>query len=206
MAGELAIPEGREPWQKLGDEPMKAWRWFLMYLNMPRRSLRELAAILKEAGEAKDAFAQLARYSSLYHWQRRVELQDIIRYEQNQRDRERELREMRRTEEAAGSMLIAAGFDRMRGRGEPGQPEYVPPLNLADATAGDVVALIREGTRQVRLSKGQPTDLIRGALLVHGPVVTRLVGDIIEIFLPYVPEERQALAIMEVHRYVEGGN
>jgi len=93
-----------EPWERQPHETHTAWQAFVLYRDMPRRSLRALAASVapRRSGNEVATLHSLARYSSKWNWPERCRLWDN---EQDKRGRAAMLRRQIQTLERAQQIL-----------------------------------------------------------------------------------------------------
>jgi hypothetical protein len=162
---EVAILDDREPWERQPGETAKAFLAFAVYRDMlDGRTIAKTAEALTEtsAGEGRtpEQVASVLRQWAVKHdWQRRAELYDVWRdrryLERRESERERLLDELGQV----GGTLIGAGITRLNGRPASEQSKAVGALDLNDASAGDVVKLVREGSRLKLRAAGMPIDL-----------------------------------------------
>lgn len=71
-------------------------------------------------------------------------------------------------------------------------------LDHRKLSAHAIANLLDTGSRTVRLAHGQPTDLVKGALLVHPTEVTQTIGRIVEISLRYIDDDRRDAFLRDV--------
>jgi hypothetical protein len=189
----------RRPWEKLPRESFKAFQGFAVFRDMgPSRSLAKVASAL---GKSK---ALVEGWSAKHGWVERAEAYDVYVDARWREEREGELGEMRRREGALGALMQTLVFQRLRGHGTPGEEDYVPAMGAGELDVYGAAKLAESSVKLIRLSRGQPTELVKGALLVSGVELQRIAGDIIDIALKYIPEERESLFMTEVHAYAQG--
>jgi hypothetical protein len=74
----MAAYDDTEPWERQPRETDTAWQAFVLYRDLPRRSLRALAASVapQRSGNEVATLHSLARYSSKWNWPERCRLWD----------------------------------------------------------------------------------------------------------------------------------
>lgn len=189
----------RQPWEKLPRESFKAFQAYAVFRDLgPTRTLPKVAEALSKS------LPLIKGWSAKHDWVNRAEAYDMYVDQRYREEREGDLAEMRRREGALGALFQTVVFQRMRGHGEAGEDDYVPPLSARDLDAYSAAKLAESSVRLIRLSRGQPTELVKGALLVSGTELQRIAGDLIDIALKYIPEDRESLFMAEVHAYAQG--
>lgn len=121
-----------EPWERQPHETDTAWQAFVLYRDMPRRSLRDLAASLapQRSGNEVATLHSLARFSSKWHWPERCRLWDN---EQDKRGRAAMLRRQIQMLERAQQILalpVAVMIELLRAN--PLLPQQLAAALLSD--------------------------------------------------------------------------
>lgn len=179
----------RKPWERQKGETARAYRYFTIYRDLGAN--RSLAAVASDSGVSKARMEQLSRK---YAWVERVGLWEDELDRRNREDLDRLRREALDRHRGAAAGLIGKGMQRLFGDPE----EDVAALDANDLAPADVVRFITEGIRAERLAYGEPTDLVRGAFMVSSTKVTEVAGEIIEIAMRHLPEERAAAFVRDV--------
>jgi hypothetical protein len=196
------------PWERQKGESGRAFSNFAEYRDLgPHRSIAKVAAFRKLHPST------LEEQSRKYRWIERAQEYDdwVDRRRREQMETER-LRVDRETD-ALGAMFVAAAFDRIRGRpaaivqggARDGETvEGIDAISPGDLEWRDLVAVANKGIELRRLAAGLATSLV-SATAVNRTDLIQTIRDVVEILLPFIPEELQDRAIAAIEGYFEAG-
>ena len=199
-----AIERHRNPWDRQPGESAKAFAAFAVYRDVgPTRSLAKVGRYLIETtvrrGTLKSVTEEMARWSSRYGWVGRVEAFEIHQDRVRLAERERMQREMEERHLSGSQALLFAALARARGlaaqEGKPGV-DALSPSAIQDW--GELARVIETAVRIERLTRGLATDVSKSLSQIPGEKVTRLVEQILEALLVFVPEGQHDAAIRAV--------
>lgn len=154
----------RDAWDRQRGEPRKAYAAFTTYRDAgpSRRSYAQTARTHYDlptdppadipAGKRR----QIERWASRWQWGVRVDDWDADQERRRRAAQEEAIREMADRHARAATGLVAAGIRRLRGDPE----QNVVRLDLNELTARDVLALVTEGAKLERLSRGEPGESV----------------------------------------------
>lgn len=206
------IELGQEPiWEIQFDETVTQYRAFCLYRDLlDGRSLAKVNAIWSkdptvdpEKGKAKGgAMAKLQQWSATNRWVERADAYLLHLLRRFRDERETEIARMARTEASLGRTMVGMAVTRLLGGERDGVS--VTALNPNDLTAAETALLAREGVKISRLSTGRPTELIKGALLISSTEFVQATGDLTEILMRHIPDDRKAIAAEEIRAYAAG--
>lgn len=186
MSADLVQIADRELWEKLPTETAKAWAAFVMFRDLgTERSLPKTVGALK----GKPGIEMIQTWSARHHWFDRAEAYDLHLDRRRREARESVIEQAERAERGLGLALERLAFERIQGRGAPGEDGYIPALDPGELDPAAVARFSAEGVRIRRLSDGQPTDLLKGAFMIAPAEAERLLRSVIEAALPLIPEE-----------------
>jgi hypothetical protein len=190
MKNGAAVEKRERPsWEKLKGESYKAWEAFTVYRDMgPTRSL---ARVAEHLGKSK---ALIEGWSRQWHWVDRASDYDEHLDRQARQVVEDARRRMLEEHAELGHSLVTMARLRMNGS-EDGRVNALNPNRL---TPQDVARFTELGTKTERLARGEPTELIRGALYVAPEDVSRIAGNLIDIAMRHIPEGEQPGFVREV--------
>jgi hypothetical protein len=205
----IAVPD-RQPWERQPKETSAAFQAFAYYRDLgTQRSLRQVAEWLIETNPRRTTTSvenvrrNVAKWSTNDHWQERIDAYELHNDRAALQAREQAAAEMRARHLETSEAFLAAVRTRVLGREFP-NGENVEPLDPAAITDwSEAARLFETGVKQERLARGLPTDISQILSLLPASTVKRLVYDIVEAGLPFVPEEAQSAflsAIEEVCR------
>lgn len=152
------------PWERQPGESAKAFSAFSLYLNQPpatRTILHAWHAYRPEQVHDKAAPGHFRKWAADMKWQERARAWDrekdrIAREAEAEADR-KAIAEMRKRHIGLALSLQNAAANSLQKRlqlVEQGQGEVMTPYQIA--------RFLREGTNLERLSRGEPTDIVKG--------------------------------------------
>lgn len=201
----------QEPiWDVQFDETIKQFLAFSFYRDMlDGRSLARVAAKWNkdpdaEPGTKGNPMSRLQLWSAQNRWVERAEAYDVFLLRRLQEERETEISRMNRMEISMGRAAMSLALKRIIGAPREGDNAEVEPLDPNKMTAGEVAMLGRFGVDVTRLATGRPTQLIKGAFLITAAEASQMTGDLVEMLMRHIPDERKAMAAQEVQAYASG--
>lgn len=193
-----AVPGPDEPlnsWEPLPGESSRAYSHFVVYRDYgPQRSLVKAAAL---ADIDIDRMGQLSRQ---YDWVRRAQDYDLWVDRKRREAYEGEIQAMARRHIAAAQAAQRIALQRLEGDME----NEVVPLNPNAMDAADTARLLELGVKIERMSRGLPTELIRGAFNISPNELQTWIRDMGELALQFIDDDRHDAYIGAVYALVEG--
>ena len=147
--------EDRLPWEKQRGESGMAWAAFVTYRDKPPGT-RRVALVATELGKSESL---MWRWNLAWNWKERVDAWDAEVDRQARQAHIDAVKEMRKRHAEIGNMLVTKGAQRLIGSSRDG----VQAINLGTLSAADAVRLIEAGVRVERISRGEATEVIKGA-------------------------------------------
>ena len=191
----LDLVEVRCPWDRQPKETAKAFGQFVIYRDLgPTRSLAKVATIVggTRASKPYSVLKSVEELSQRHHWVARVEAYEIAMDRHRVEARQAAITEMEEKHLAMASGLSYAVLARQHGAGEKGAEDRVEPLDPSAIGNWSELARVAETAVKIeRLTRGLATDLSRGLTHVPGAQVEKLVRDLVEASLRFVPEEQR---------------
>ena len=203
-------PSTRQPWEKQPKETSAAFQAFAYFRDLgPQRSQRQVAEWLIETNPRRTSTnvdnvrRNVAVWSSKYHWMDRVAAYELHSDRAEVAAREQAAALMRARHLETAEAFLDAVRVRVLGREFPNGENAEPLDPGAIADWSEAARLFETGVKQERLARGLPSDISQILSMLPASTVKRLVYDIVEAGLPFVPEEAQSAflsAIEEVCR------
>lgn len=191
------LPE-RKAWERQHGESSQAFEAFRVYRDLGVN--RSLSAVASELGKNRSLIHE---WSSKWGWVARIAEWEI-ESDRLDRARQAELRdEALKRHAALGAAATYTALQRLVGENRDGH-EPVEKLDPNDLGAAEVAALMREGIRAERMAYGEPTDLVRGAFMVSSTDVLKIVSQMVEVALRYIPEEVEDAYLRDVRAISSG--
>lgn len=191
--------DGRDPWERQPGESRQAYANFVIYRDIgPSRSLAKAAS---ETGKNRTT---LSDQSAKYRWQDRVDAYDFEMEKRHHEGRMTAIDRMYEEADTVGSALMAAAVTKLRGRRASSNSPEISPLDIDALEPNEIRQFIVDGFRMRLLANRQPTDYVKGALLIHPSELTSIVGEIIDICLPEIPPARQGYVLSQISDVSEG--
>ena len=179
------------PWEKQPKESRQAFQAFQMYRDLGyARSQAKVAAAL---GKSEDL---IARWSSRWRWVERADAVPRPPRPEAREARETAIKQLNDLEQAFGHSAMVMALQRLRGDRNAEEP--VTALDPNQLEPNDVMRLASDGSRLMRLAYGEPTDLVKNALLIHPTDVSRQIGAVVDVALKFIPDDLQAAFLREL--------
>jgi hypothetical protein len=191
--------EGAPVWERLANESRTAFKNFTVY----RDQTRGRHSITRAADDLGKNRGTLTEQSVKYSWQRRVDA-----YEDYLERRDRELLENERDElnrqgARLGRAMVAMSTARLIGGRFQGRE--ISAANMNDANPVEAARIGEVGWKMARLATGQPTDAVKGLVLVTTEDHVRIVNDLFQIGMHVLPEELRSRYSMLWNTYLDSG-
>lgn len=180
------------PWERQPKESAPAWEAFVLYRDMGYR--RSTAKVAQALGKTKKL---IDGWCSRWNWVARADAYLAHLDERNRRTREEHLERLYEAEVVGGQSALVLAIQRLRGS-ENGDVEALDGNKL---TASDVANLASTGSRLARLGLGEPTDLIKGALMIAPAEHQRQISLIVDTAMRYIPDAEQAAFLRELEAH-----
>lgn len=195
----------RLPWEKQPFESFPAFQAFALYRDLGlARSLSKAAGILVETVPERKQDSvrkQMSDFSAKNRWVERAEQYDLHIDARMREQREGALAAQNRRYVAAAATASAALLRRLGDADADELAKMAKELDL-EGMARALVNL----QRVERLATGQTTEALgRGVFGINSSEAESIFRDLIELALPFVPEERQALYAQAVQAYISSG-
>jgi hypothetical protein len=191
---DLAVDSG-QPWERQPKESAPAWEAFVAYRDLGYR--RSTAKVARALGKSK---ALIDGWSSRWHWVARSDAYLEHLDEQQRQLREENIRQLHDLERVLGQSALIIALQRLQGDDD----ANVAPLNPNHLNATEVATLLDRGSKTLRLALGEPTDLVKAALMIHVADHQRQLGAIVDVALRYIPEDEQATFLRELQAQAGG--
>lgn len=204
---DIAPVGGRELWEPLPGETVKAFHAFALYRDLGAyRSIAKVGKTLADDRGNPGSTSQvreLEKWSSKYQWVERVEAWELYRDRREREAVEDEIDRMKRRHARLGQLAAGAAMERLVGR-EPGiRPDgtVVAPVQRLDPNtldAMDVARLMKAGVEVERLSKGLPTTVAQAMNTLTRTEAEKVWTQLIELGLRYTSEDRHEAFLRDV--------
>lgn len=184
----------RPIYERMPGETTAQWEAFLVYRDLGVS--RSLSAVASELGKLDRR--RLEKWSSRLNWVNRIAAYEI---EQEKLDREanRQARNrMLERQQALGAVGVATALKRLHGHGKPGDDDYVEALDPNELDAGETIRMAEVFSKIERAAWGEPSDLVGRALKIGPDEVLRVVSQIVDCAMRYVPKEMHDSFIREI--------
>lgn len=200
-------PGERDPWEKRPRESFKAFNAFALFRDLgPTRTLRKVADDLAGGVRNRETvYSQVRDWSSKHDWLERAELYDVMVDHRMIATRMTALQDAERRQANIGQVFQGLALRRVRGEGAEGEEGFIPALNLAALSPGDVARFAEVGVRVERMALGQATDLIGKATNIAPAEFERLMGKVVGWALSNIPEERHDIFLAGLRDIAGGG-
>jgi hypothetical protein len=183
-------------WERQPKESAQAWEAFVAYRDLGYgRSTAKVAARLGKSTTLIEGWC------TRWNWVARSDAYLEHLDEANRRAREEGIQLLHELERQVGQEALFIALQRLRGDDD----AQVRPLNANNLNATEVATLFDRGSKAMRLALGEPTDLVKAALMIHVADHQRQLGAIVDVALRYIPEEEQATFLRELQAQA-GGN
>lgn len=192
--------DDRAPYEKQRGESAAAWQAFLLYRDAdPPRTIRKAAERATEGTRrnVETVYSQFKKWATKFAWTDRADAYDVEMDRRYRAQRETEAAQARRFERATALAVLRRVNQRIHGDEGGG----VDALDWNETSLGEVTAALRTAVQIRRLSDGEATDVIKGAVSVSLAEHERHLTGVIEILLPFIPEERRPGAILALEEY-----
>ena len=185
----------REPWERREGEGQKAFNAFATF-----RDLGMTRTLPKTAQALGNSLAYMQELSYKHEWASRCEAYDLLLDRRRREATENEIEAMTRRHVAAGQVAQRIAIQRLQGDAN----ANVLPLDPNDMDAGDAARLLDLGIKIERMSRGLPTEVIRGSFSIRPDELQTWMRDMMELALQFVPDDRRDAYINAVYALVEG--
>jgi len=148
-----------EPWERQPGETNKAYYAFTLYRDMGYK--RSLVKVGQKYGGNRNIRALMERWSSQYNWVERVTAYDDYLELQKRLAHEEELEKMCKRHLTLSMALQSKAAEKLK------------DLEGKKMRVSDAIRAVSEGTKLERLTRGEPTEKVRGELVttIKGPAV-----------------------------------
>lgn len=187
----------REPWERREGEGMKAFNAFATY-----RDMGVARTLAKTASTLGYSLAYMEELSPKFDWVLRCEQYDLLVDRRRREASENEIEAMTRRHIAAGQIAQRLAVQRLQG--DPNTEHPVTPLDANDLDASEAARLLDLGVKIERMSRGLPTEVIRGSFTITPNELQTWMRDMMELALTFVTDDRRDAYINAVYALVEG--
>lgn len=193
----------RLEWERQPGETEAPWAAFVIFRDLTSsRTIQRAAEITAETrrGTADSVRTQFTIWAKKYRWRERAEAYDIYLDRRRREARETEMEAIDRRQMQEGQTLQTAGMRRIVGDARAGVIALEP--NTMDWS--DAFRSIELGTRMERNAAGLPTDVMKAASMVPHSEVVSMFRIVMDVVLPFIPEERHTGALLAVEAALSG--
>lgn len=187
-------PYEPDPWERQPDEPDRAFASFVAYRDQPSGT-RTVANAAKSRGRSTSTLWEMAQK---WKWRERVVAWDMENDRVARRQREEAQAAANQRHAAAGGTAVGKALTRLVGRGEEGEPGFIPALDEADLDAQDVARLLRVGVAVERLALGLATSLTGHENSIPKQEAQRVYAVQAEVALDMLPEDQHEVYLARV--------
>lgn len=185
----------REQWERRPGEGQKAFNAFAIY-----RDLGVTRTLAKTAQALGNVLGYIEQLSAANDWVARCEAYDLLLDRRRREATESEIEAMARRHVAAGQVAQRIAIQRLQGDAN----ANVLPLDANDLDAQDAARLLDLGVKIERMSRGLPTEVIRGSFSIRPDELQTWMRDMMELALQFIPDDRRDAYVNAVYALVEG--